>query len=517
MRRYGLVVAKHGKKNHILSNESLLYMLEWAVTEPNIVDAVTPSPETSLPLLQLVLLFNDKALKNFALGHQSYKTADQVDRLQAMVLGLSFPQSDLQNRNFPQLFQTQNHKLALMLEYMERTPKYEKLYAKMLEDFHCTDKLDLFQALGKAVVSGINKKGGWTILEVAPGPEYEKRIDFLNCLSIFPTQAIVKNETEEKEVTPNDFKELRKKPLLRLEEDKYQVLNEMFLTKFAYNGVAFHLSGIVKAEPNIYLSGDSFPGHWRQDFSEGELTYGVYQTIFNGQPAELLTGEMFKQKGLIDSEPDHFTRRGNTIFLTESKDVFIPADVKMSYSYDKITSTLSQNDKGKRDRFGKAVFQLAKNIGRMARHELPVNAYNVEDIEVFPILLVHDSLYSAPGLNYWVERLFRKEMSDLKKLPEFNNVVFPTAHPVTMIEIDTLLLFQDNFNNGSLDLENLLRKYHKYINQPAGAISSQAQAEAHITKTAEPFSDFVTKYVHQQLLEVDDNTFTQLLEKIGLK
>ena len=191
---------------------------------------------------------------------------------------------------------------------------------------------------------------------------------------------------------------------------------------------------------------------------------------------------------------------------------------KLSYDFTIIENNLKTNGKSpKEDRLMKACSQLLKNTERVILKEMPLdNEYEAETIRIFPIIIVHDSLYSAPALNYWIYYWFIDKLETLKTDIRFEGFDFNRIMPLTIIEIDILILYQQCFVEKQFDLLSLIENYQQFVRfDLAGKLPPQF-VEEHAMKSALSFSEFVRNQAHNLNIEIDFKIITPLLKNFGI-
>lgn len=498
--------AYSSKDFHLVSTEAILNMYQWLQANPDIPDTAPDQDLIMLNLFNLNLLFNDDVLANYEKATDSARRVQGDNYLQKLTLSMSFSQSDLNNINYAQLLYTQFFKALKLLEFLEATPKYQSLFQQFLADFG-TKKEEYLKRLGLAVVLGSSGGDGWNVIEVPKNEYYEENCAFLDKVAITPDYDVPDDQ--------NDYLAMRARPIERIAPGEYLCLFPLFLVKKLYNGTIFLLSDVQKKHPML-LRG-SFLGHIRGEFSEEVLLYDVLNQFYVRPSAVRLTGKQLKMLGM-QREPDYYLRVGNTVVLHESKDFFMAGDIKLSYDFDVIEKALQTDGKSsvppKPDRFGKAVVQLAENIGRVIRKAIPGDSgCNVEDIEILPVIVVYDSLYNALGLNFWVHYWMEAEIAKLKALPEYASFDFDKVKPVTLVEIDSLIFYQRQFADNTLNYIELLRKYHEVVNYRKVDVKDVVQF-AH--QSCIPFSVFVEDYCIEKEIPPDMAALHELLIRFGV-
>lgn len=496
-----------GENLHLISTEALLNLHLWLQVHPELPENVEEDAGVTVHLFHLNLLFNDDVLANY---HKASEIAGRVkgeNYLQRLTLSMSFSQADLININYSQLFYTQFYKAIRLLDFLEATPKYQQLLQAFLGMFN-TSKVDFFKRLGLAIALGVKGQDGWNMIVVPQDKAYDENCGFLDKVSITPDYAVQDEQ--------NDYLSLRARPIERAAAGEYFVLFPLFLIKKLYNGTLFLLSELQRNQPDL-LKG-SFFGEIRADFSEQVLLYDVLEKYYNHPQTIRLPGEILKAAGM-EREPDYYLRVNNTVLLHESKDFFMPGDTKLSYDFERIENLLKTDGKNsvppKPDRLGKGVIQIATNIERVIKQQISGDAgYNPSEVEIFPVIVVYDSLYSAAGLNFWVHYWMEEELEKLKADPELKNYDFSKVHPITLVEIDTLIFYESYFSNHTIDYIELLRAYHQTVNYRKIDIKDINQFAV---QSCIPFSAFVEDYCIEKELPLDFSELNKLLISYGIQ
>lgn len=342
---------------------------------------------------------------------------------------------------------------------------------------------------------------GWNVINVPEQDNFEKSCDFLEKLAV--------NWDESTGSDQNDYLPLRSNPLQKLKRGEYRVIYDSFLIKKMYNGLIFILSGLVRRDGTLF-QGDLL-GELRRRFSENTLLYIVMQRIYGERDYKCITGEEF-QKAELKREPDYFLRLKNDIFLFESKDFYIKGETKLSYNFSLIEPAL------KKDRLEKAVQQLARNVARtFNKHLILDDDYEVDVLKIYPIAVVHDPLYSCPCLNYWVNGWFQQELKKIKAESGMEVVDLQRVMPLTILEIDTLILYQPQLQNGKMNFKTLLDSYHNQVDMNRFTFVSKIQAESHAMQSSIPFGEYIRRYQYDNDIEPDINWLTNMMKRYGIK
>jgi hypothetical protein len=486
-----------GQTLTLVSVEPFLRMVNWLQENPQYGNTpVNLGSSDMLAFFEVVMLFNQKVINDFRHGRN---VADQwVDELKEhrRILAEGFPQNDFQNVNYLQLLITQCYKLIELLEFINDNQDYTPLLNHMLEHYKCKSKEDYMNKLYhtfKAPLS--NNTPEWTNINVPKNAKFEDSCNFLEKLAIDSDDSIGSDQ--------DDYIALRNKPLFKREKGNYRVIYDALLLKKVYNGTFFFFSTSAKNNEGLFR-GD-FLGRVRREFSESRLLYGVMDNIYRKQQGlTLITGDQF-QKIKMKAEPDYYLRDNNNVLLFESKDFFVKGSAKLSYDFRILEPEFKKN------RFDKAVKQLAGNIVRTLEMALKLDKdYDPVQIKIYPIVLVHDSLYSSPGLNYWINRWLNTELLELLKASP--SLIFDNVMPLTILEIDTLILYEKQFQEGVFDLFNLLTDYHAQVQLHRSNFIGAADKKHHARQSALPFAEFLTRYRYEMGITPDTTRIMSMLD-----
>ncbi len=474
-----LAIKEPGMDIGILSEEALLNLYIWAANNEELTEeGNTLQDENSPDLMKMVLLFNDGVLDRLEKAKRSaYKYQDRT-KLRT-IFAQRFPQNDIVEIDYGKLIYTQAYKLMKLLNFLESTPKYAAVYAYMLNDFNVKSKEDFFKAIGGAVITPLNfKKTGINTLLVEDNAQSKANFAFLDKLA---------HSAAEADQGPTDYRFLRDRPLQKL-TDEYRLIFDYFLIKKLYNGMVFKLSAYVNQDKKLF-KGPLF-GSIRDEFTEAVLVYDTMSALCSNTKTITITGNDFKTAGL-SREPDYYCRYNKQIILAESKDFFMSAEEKLSYDFDTMMKGLAKDG-----RLRKAALQLATNAGRLLLGSLPLDPGNDPSMEIFPVIILHDSLYDTPSLNYWANDWFQEEMVKLKADAAYKNCDFSVVRPMTLVDIDTPILYRTNFENGELNLFEMLEAYQTYVDFKS---CTDQKYELGIV----PFPTFAANYVAKKSVMVD--------------
>lgn len=247
-----------------------------------------------------------------------------------------------------------------------------------------------------------------------------------------------------------DFLELRENPVFKLQPLHYLYFNYNFIIDKLFQALQFVFSKLLIEKGVVCDFGDFKSKYYSETFSENYLLYKTIEhCIANQNNLVSLNGEELAEK-LGEKGPDYYIRVNNHILLIEFKDVLMGAGPKVSYDFRKISAEINkklvQNEKGK----AKGVGQLSKFI-----NNIPDKGYNFDEVEednliFYPLLLVTDSAFNLFGINYLLENEFRAQLGEDNKRE---------VKHLSLLHFDTLLMFQDLFNENRVNFFDLLIGY----------------------------------------------------------
>ncbi|UBM61348.1 hypothetical protein LA303_07910 [Candidatus Sulfidibacterium hydrothermale] len=368
-----------------------------------------------------------------------------------MAIGSSLPIFDITNYNIGQIFISQILRAIYLFEFLEE----RKELKPFLQEFYNRFNVDGYKEyLGKILpISGsiisIKKQGNINLV-VNKDEKFDANIDFLNKLSV--------EHISDEEEFQDDFLYLRANPLLRIDGSTFQIIFPLFAIEKNFNGLYFLLKEIndnLPEEKQIKL---------RQlityDFSEKYVLYKLLENIYRKK--------YFKLKGVdinISGAPDYYMRNENTVFIFESKDILINAKIKTSYDFNKYEKALKEklyiyND-GKKEH-PKAVKQLSNFIEKLLTNSfIEDKRSEPNSIKIYPIIVLHNRQLDIIGLNNLINIWFAKELEKLKG----KSLSIKNVRNITIINIDTLIIFQEQLKFGEIKLEKILDEYQKWINK----------------------------------------------------
>lgn len=434
----------------IIVNPKASLMLFESVLSYNHDTNTISNKELQILLFKIYLALNTLLNKKDDLIINSIQNYNQYPKDICAAIGSSLPTSDITNYNIKSVLIGQTLKTIFLFEFLKEQHSAFILLNKFLERFNLHDYKDFVKKILQIAYIAIRKQGSGSInITVENDEHYKSNIDFLDKL-------IVNNiNIKDSDI---DYLTLRTNPLYKIGDSTYRVIFPLFAVEKIFNGLYFLLREIndsLEKASQINL---------RQlityDFSEKYLFYKILERTFENKYFKL-SGEQIK----IDGAPDFYIRNGNKVFIFESKDILIRAELKDSYDFEKYEKALKEKlyyeIKGKNEK-PKAVLQLANFAKILLSYEFNEDKnYKPKCIKIYPIILLHNRQLDILGLNNLINIWF-----DLEK-EKINHIGLSTKNlkRPTIIHIDTLLIMHEQIKSGKYQLDKLLDEYQNYINE----------------------------------------------------
>lgn len=473
-----------GSEIVVINPQTSLNLFQYAFE--NLTEEETQSPvEIEQNIFLAYLALNQLGTQRESIAFSSSKAAPEQLRLAAMFFSQSYPYSDIVNYDEVELFTGQLIKAILLFEYLESNSKTKPLLKTFLKYYDCSNWKEYLHKLLPIVFAVINKeREAHTDLDVKKDDDFDKNCAFIDKLIVDDNEGI----------EDYDFKKLRDKPLYKFNPGQYRIIYSLFVIEKVFKGLYFKLSEINKTLSATERIKD-LHSLYSDEFSERTLLYKVLESIYDGKYINL-NGQQIKEAGL-DGEPDYYIRKGNVIFLFESKDFLIRAETKTSYDYALLEDAFKK--KLYYDSGPKAILQLVNNIKRVLQTAMIVDtAYKASSVYIYPIIIVHDHQYDVIGLNKIINDWFTSEVEKLKA----EGFQIQRILPLVIIGIDTLIINQDLLRERVLKLEDLIDAYQKHIHVDAKRkYRDQEHLNVYLKRTVIPFGKFVANHVSTNRLQ----------------
>lgn len=246
---------------------------------------------------------------------------------------------------------------------------------------------------------------------------------------------------------PFDLRSLRSKPILRVDHDRYLILDPQFLADRATVGPFFHLLDRTNQQQAFIDFGDAFHRTVASNFENYSKLERLKEARFPTPRIGPKATHANTQKNKKEIADILLVCDGALMFI-EAKGVWIRdssvtsdsdkfwREIKRQYSISVDANTGEENRKG--------IAQLADNIkGLLCRELIPEEHIIInKDTEIFPILFSFDEHMAAPHIGYFLS----KEFTDLFEHPVKTNgaITFDssTIHLPIILTLDSMDEFE---------------------------------------------------------------------------
>lgn len=479
------ILQDNNKKQLFLLNiESSLQLFEiiHSIKNENVKDSTIN--EIEIKILKSYLAINHHIntlhsnISNTIVGYE-----DKVEIILESVFTLSFGQSEFLNTNEINTTLSQFYKAKNAIEYIEQ--KAPDLLNAFLLYYQFKSKYDyLKHTVSLSLLLFKHQEIKHHIIQLKKDEFYENTIKLFNRFSL----------KSDNEINDRDFGLLRNNPFLKdnQKDDEYWVIFKLFLIDKIFQSLYFDLKEMNTSLENPKNSKekktieDSFRRFFTSEISEDTILYTVLDYIFQEKKYYNISGKEIKIDFKIKGEPDYYVRQNNTIYLFESKDLLMSHKIKRSYNHSEIIEKIEAalyNDK-------KGIPQLVNNIEKILRNEAKYDSFqNINKIKIFPIIITHNRHLDIVGINNILNDYFDEEL-------ENRGIVNENIKPITLINIETFIVYQDYFKDKKeFDLELLLNLYHRQIFSKIKNAKSEDEVLNQIIQQRAPFVFFIHKKV----------------------
>ncbi len=474
--------------------QSILQLFEYCFNNLDENHSQTES-QAEVSIFKAIILLNQVNNETQEKGLEQTKELDVDIKLAAISQAMSYPNSEFINYNLPEILVAQLVKAVYLLEFLDGREDTKPLLNAFVKNFNCTDWKEYLKKLLPIVMAVNNtKREGIIELIIPRDEEFKTKIEFIDNL-ILPQEELLEEGY--------DFRTIRSKPLYSLEQGKYAVIYPLFVVEMVFKGLYFKLKQIHDSLPIEHkIKGTNFRGFYCDNFSEQELLYKTLNNIFGKRNYIIHSGSYMKTTFGMIAEPDFYIRNGNSVFLFESKDILIDGNIKSTFDYYQYESTFSKklyfdvDDKGKKNK--KAVLQLINNIERLLTNQLTNDTKNKPHLlRIYPILVLHDRQYNVAGLNVIINHWFAFELSLLRA----KGINTDKVRPIIIIDIDSLIFYEEVFKSGNIRLNDIIDDYFSYITVNKKKVyKTQVEVDYQLTKKLNPFSIFLANHVRRNNL-----------------
>ena len=474
-------------KYSIISKHSCLELLRISFSLPIINDGIKDTIELEKSLFLALLAINE-------ISDSQYEFTEQLNepiKSAYSVLLTLLPYNDFTNTDNYSKFMAQCKKAEMFFEFCKNNTKYSAILDIFLKEYYCKNWEEYVCSVSKLFILSENK----IILDPTSKSYYTDSL-ILSNLSININQVIEQQDNL-------DYRIFRSNPIIQVQKDQFIVIYNSLCVEKIYNSLIFSFKDINETLEKKAKISNIFQDY-TSNFSEEYLFYTIIRNAFVEQKKISMSGFDCR---IIDphGEPDYYIRNWDKVFLFEFKDVMMNADIKTSSDYIKLKDLIEDKLVCKK-KSGKdsAIGQLVNNIARIQSGKFPYDdKLNSEKVKIYPILVVGDAKYVTPGMSCILNDYFKQKLEE-------KGINKQKIKDLILIDIDTLILYQDNFTNKITTLKCLSDNYYKYLKKRTPYTPNKENILINSYHHLFSFSHFIQENVK---IESDEDNRTNLITK----
>jgi hypothetical protein len=287
----------------------------------------------------------------------------------------------------------------------------------------------------------------------------------------------------------NELTEIIKKPLYKLKNEEYLILDNGYLLDKFFSGIYHDLLGFSSKK-----SFNKFHQDYSKNFVEGFLLVNTMKAVF-GKSYIQFPEERIKEKKIKGIEnlalPDYYVRNGNKVYIIECKNSFLSNKLKIEADFDSIERDIC-------DKFyqtstkKKGVKQLSNfiELSQQGKYQFFDKVEKLHNLKYYPILVVTDRTLCSIGFN----KLFNEYFSN--EIKANGNSFSYRIKPLTIIHINDFLFRTSKLKK----LDILIEDYYKYCDAKIGIDSMVS------------FTDFLDVHKLRENYDVDHKSIEHIMK-----
>jgi hypothetical protein len=446
---------------NLINNISSLLLIECILENHNdlaLLHNLTPEQEEKL--FKAYLYLSAKWNNEQANGAKKYK--DEVD---SMLLVMMLPFSEL--AEFKD-FNIQFLKAVYFFKFCEDNPIFKEFLKVFLESKGLeTWNEYLFNLLTVYI----------TLLQV---DNVKSVLDFsTESSAVFESLEHFCVDVNSFKASP-DFLGLRQFPIYKISDTELLFLNVNFLIDKIYQGIAFDFADVLinkglSYKGKVISNRPQFFGIFGDEFIESGLFYKVVESVFNCNKYRHYSGDNLKSE-FEDGVPDYLIIDNCKVYVFEFKNAIINGKVKYSFDIDLIKDELEKKFVVNSSGSPKGVTQLVNfmkdvSIGRYK----DILGEDVTKYIIYPILVTTDFSFKLPVMY----QILSKRFEEVCKGQKIRREGFEVKE-LTIIDLDSIIKFQDFFIERKLTLNHVLADYQKFLRKGATIIEQSLSFDKYL-------------------------------------
>jgi len=481
--RVGSYEKENGKALSIVYNISCLKVLQFGLELNETNEEPKKSKlQSEIDLMLALLVLNQNEDYN-----QTKYTAkingmfDEHLRLSAILLNFGFPTQDITHFDLKTYTINQVVKFLMLFLFLETNDTGKLLIDRFCKYYGFDTWQQYILAVFPILLPWVEQQvAGSVDIVLEKNNDLEKNLVFLNKFA----------QNDYVRIEDKDYIKLREKPLIQLDETTFRTIHPLFIADKVYKGQFFLLKQLNDEDPKLI---GNFRQWFTSNFSEGYCFKELVRYSFLNPNALFFDDEL--NAGGIVGPPDAYLRYNKNVFLLENKDIFIAAKIKESYDFEALFNEIKKKLllEGTRP---VGIGQIVTNIRKLLDGTNTFDqGLDIAEANFYPVIVLHDPMFDAPGLNKILNDLLQRELIELKK----DALDTQRVRSLTLINIDTLIQLAPSLAAGMVTLDELIDHFSSVMTAaPDPGLHTAQQAEKMLTDATLPFSLISYNYMQSK-------------------
>jgi hypothetical protein len=335
----------------------------------------------------------------------------------------------------------------VVLHFLSNDERYKNIIASFLNDLKSNSFFDyVYQIISHFEYVNNDTTNFYNRFLVKTEDEFLKKFYESNALNI--------EEFRNNKSSEISFTGLKSKPLYKVSNDTFLVLDWSFFYKKIYDSLYFDL--FEKTDFKI-LYNHSFPNFKSEviaEMLEENVFVKLIDYIFKKKYSITIPNDIKDKHAFAD----YYIRDENKIFLYEFKSSLFSGKIKDSLNVEEIKNEIDKKINKYSNKKSKGSGQLINQIKIFKEQgfsfdRIDLKGYKLNKMELYPIIVVEEEIFKMPGVNDYIKKDFRRKVDEL-------GISFHVID-ITIISLEFFLsnisFLKENRNQFSHDIKN----YHK--------------------------------------------------------
>lgn len=387
--------------------------------------------------------------------------------------------SDLVNVDLDNAFKTQTVKAILFFQFLESDKRFSTLlngFLSFYESPNWREYIKFYLPLPIATLMADN--------------EGKIEVGIPDASKVFIDKMIMEPGSTWDEY---DFRQLRTAPFYKINDNTCRISFSLFVIQKIYTGLYFMLNAVNN---KVLKKKDRVSALWTKisgDFSERYLLYKLLENINDGKNV-YINGDQLMDL-VTSGATDSYVRNKHMVMLFESKDVLLNEIAKHNRNFPELEAILKEKFYVLNSGELKAVKQLVNNIEFVLRKKFADTDYDVLEIDIYCMIVIHNPMFNCLGLNTLIQSWFDEELNRLREMKDIN---VSRVKPVIVLDIDTLILYEDYFKQDKDLIFSLANQYIAKVSEQDNMVEAlkgdENGLDNYYCEMQIPFSHFVDAY-----------------------